>query len=177
MEHKDIQSMIRERFSDLPPKLQEAITSTDVTSKLRELTQKHRLHIDQGQKLENETYMVLLGIEDAEKYEGNLQRELKIPHEEAKKVAQDVAKEIFLSIREALKKTAVPSQEPVQKTETYEQHVAKEADSVTPAIPPPPPSVEEKIDKLPHTEEEQKKEAPAKETPRYTTDPYREPIE
>ena len=176
MKHKDIQSMIRERFSDLPPKLQEAITSTDVTSKLRELTQKHRLHIDQGQKLENETYMVLLGIEDAEKYEGNLQRELKIPHKEAKKVAQDVAKEIFLSIREALKETAEPSQEPVRKTETYEQRVARETDSVTSSINTPS-SVEEKMDKLPDVKEEQKKEVHAKETPRYTTDPYREPIE
>ena len=96
MEETNIHTMIRDRFSKLPPKLQDAITSTEVAGKLRALSQKYRLHIDQGQILENETYMVLLGIDQAEKYEGNLKKELKISSENAKNIAKDVAKEIFL---------------------------------------------------------------------------------
>jgi len=106
----NIHTMIKEQFTKLPPKLQKAITSTDVSLKLREISQKNRLHIDQGQILENETYMVLLGIEEAQAYEKNLKKELNISAEMAKGIAQDVAKEIFLSIRNLLKEsvTATP---------------------------------------------------------------------
>ncbi|MBI2618036.1 hypothetical protein HYW58_01130 [Candidatus Kaiserbacteria bacterium] len=103
MEDKNIHTMLRERFTKLPPKLQEAITSAEVAEKLRVISQKYRLHLDQGQILENETYMILLGIEETEKYEENLKKELGISPKDAGKIAHDVGKEIFLSVRDTLK--------------------------------------------------------------------------
>ncbi len=105
MANTDINQIIKDRFNKLPPKLQEAITSTEVALKLREISQKYRLHIDQGQILENETYMVLLGIEQSENYKENLKKELRISEENAIKISNDVAKEIFLSVRNILKET------------------------------------------------------------------------
>ena len=123
--------MIKQNIGKLPPLLQKAITSTEVEHTLRTLSQKYRLHIDQGQILENETYMVLLGIEQAKTYEENLKNELGITPQVAKDIAQDVAKEIFLSIRNLLKESTTPESEP-QKEASQE---LKEA--VVTAAPPP----------------------------------------
>lgn len=99
----NIHELIREKFATLPEKLQEALTSTEIAEKLRAIALKHRLHIDQGQILENETYMVLLGIERAENYEKNIEHELSLSQEDARVIAAEVAQEVFLSVREALK--------------------------------------------------------------------------
>jgi len=175
MENVNIHSMIKERFAKLPPKLQEAITSTEVAEKLRALSQKYRLHLDQGQILENETYMVLLGIEKAEKYEENLKKELKITPEIAKSIANDVAKEIFLSIRNVLKESTTP----VSKSNNTPISIA--LDSVPTPVPEQQtqPSTQAPVstqNKLESVVRNQSKELEIKPAKKYTIDPYREPI-
>ncbi len=119
MKDTNIHEMIKERFEKLPPKLQEAITSTEVALKLREISQEHHLHIDQGQVLENETYMVLLGIEQSENYKENLKKELRVPEAKAIEISNDVAKEIFLSVRNTLKKTTtIPQRKEIRDIKT-----------------------------------------------------------
>jgi hypothetical protein len=138
MENINIHAMIKERFAKLPPKLQTAITSTEVAEKLRTLSQKYRLHLDQGQILENETYMVLLGIEKAGKYEENIKKELGISTEEAKNIAGDVAKEIFLSIRDLLKEstTSTVAQKPQPAPKSTPKPISAET-SVNISTPTP----------------------------------------
>jgi len=163
MENVNIHSMIREQFAKLPPKLQEAITSVEVAEKLRALSQKYRLHLDQGQILENETYMVLLGIEEAGNYEENLKKELGISSEIAKNIANDAAKEIFLSIRNALKTSTTTA--PTQNSTPPSQIQTPEHQSTV------------SQNKLESVIKNESKEMTINPTRSYTVDPYREPIE
>lgn len=174
MENINVNEMIREQFTKLPPKLQEAITSTEVSEKLREISQRYRLHLDQGQVLENETYMVLLGIEDAEKYEENIKKELGVSPEEARKIADDAAKEIFLSVRNLLKESTTPQQkteinEPPATENVPSQPSASGYSSISPSAG--------NQNKLEHIVRNQHKKIEVSPTKHYATDPYREPIE
>jgi len=187
MENTHVRTMIENNLTKLPPKLQEAITSSDVLEKLRKLSQKYRLHLDQGQVLEIETYMVLLGIDEAEEYEKNLERELKTTSEVAKNIANDVAKEIFLSIRNVLKESTTSA--PTPKLESvYEAPISTSTPSPIPATvstPLQPTQVSTQTpthspittqNKLESVVKNQSKEIKISPTKGYTVDPYREPI-
>ena len=187
MQDVNVHKMIKERFAKLPPKLQEAITSTEVAENLRELAQKYRLHIDQGQILENETYMVLLGVEQAGKYEENLKKELDVSSDIAKNIANDVAKEIFLSIRNTLKESTTPEPKQVQKSTQQPASVQKnpiETSPQTPSINPPIQQAKtfasintENKDKLASVVKNERKELKINPAKQYVVDPYREPID
>jgi len=172
----NIHSMIKERFNKLPPKLQEAIASTDISNKLRTISQKHKLLLDQGQILENETYMVLLGIEQAENYKENIKKELSLPEDTATKIANDVGREIFLSIRNTLRESAIKTieSEPVSTNQIFNNE--KIPTTNKPETKPFTETNATTQNKLDYVVKNQSKEieiAPAK----YNNDPYREPIE
>lgn len=166
MNDVNIHQLIRERFSALPEKLQQAITSTEVAEKLRAISNKYRLHLDQGQTLENETYMVLLGIEEAEKYEDNVRRELGIPKEDAHAIATDVAEEIFLSVRGELKERTKETEEPAPQTPPQEP---------LPEAAPQPKKAEDRFSQVVKRPSQNIEIKPKNGS--YTVDPYREPIQ
>jgi hypothetical protein len=172
----NVHSMIKERFNNLPPKLQEAIASTDVANKLRTISQKHKLLLDQGQILENETYMVLLGIEQAENYKQNLKKELNISEDTATKIANDVGREIFLSIRNTLRESTIKTIEsepkPTNKpNESFETQTFK--DNKMPSIKIENTTQQNKLDQIVKNQSKEIKITPIE----YNNDPYREPIE
>ena len=158
MEQQDIKTLLRTHFSRLPEKLQSAITESSIPEKLRAISKEHRLHLDQGQSLENETYMVMLGIEESDEYEKNIKKELQIDSETAGKIASAVGKEIFLPIRDALKELTVEKQQ--MPTETTEKNNFPK----------------EKIG-LPIHRPIQKEIVVDTKNNKYVVDPYREPIE
>lgn len=110
MEQHEIEQLIKNTFSALTPKLQEAITGANVADSLRKIAEKHRLHIDQGQQLENETFLVMLGLDVVEHYQQNIKKSLRISEELADAITQDVQAGIFLSIRELLKHSTTPKE-------------------------------------------------------------------
>lgn len=122
---KIMSEKLQARFLQLPKALQNAITSADVEKKLRALSETHKLHLDQWQKLENEVMLALLGFQPVENLEANIKNEVGIAEEEAKALAGDIADTIFEPIREELerelekpaekegKEPVVSSQQPV----------------------------------------------------------------
>ncbi len=100
----DTQQLIKERYSELPPDIQKAITSTDLASKFADIAAKHGLHIDQNGSLQTETLLVMLGLEDTDDYVGNLKRELDVSTAEASAIAQDVNTSILDAIKNSLRK-------------------------------------------------------------------------
>lgn len=101
---KIMSEKLQARFLQLPKALQSAITSADVEKKLRGLSETHKLHLDQWQKLENEVMLALLGFQPVENLEANIKNEVGIAEEEAKALAVDIADTIFEPIREELEK-------------------------------------------------------------------------
>jgi len=95
----EMETKLKERFAALPPVVQKAIASTEVSAHLRKLASTHRLHFDQWQTLENEVMMVLLGIEPAEKLAENISEAARVEREAAEKISADVNAMVFAPIR------------------------------------------------------------------------------
>src|SRR3989344_5827460 len=103
-EEKMMNEKLQARFLQLPRALQNAITSAEIEKKLRGLSETHKLHLDQWQKLENEVMLALLGFQPVENLEANIKNEVGIAEEEAKALAGDIADTIFEPIREELER-------------------------------------------------------------------------
>lgn len=181
---QDLQKQVEKRLTELPQDVREAIQSAQVQEHLRQIAQKHKLHIDQGAKLEDEVYMVMLGFADPAELSQNLAEGLSLPVAEAVVVATDVTNEIFMPIRASMQRWA-------------EEHGSAHAEKPAPApiektpIPTPPPAPITTPKPAPDLAaadavlSEKKVSVPTPAQPaapetmpqNYKADPYREPIE
>jgi hypothetical protein len=125
---------VAEQMKKLPPEVQQVLTSPDFEKKLMDLSLKNRLHIDQMARLKNETTLVMMGLEDPANFYDNLLKEVRLSPEVAEKVQDDVAKELFEPIREAMKRF-VGAPTPI---------ISSPTPSPAPAVPPTSP-----VSKLP----------------------------
>ncbi|KKW17453.1 hypothetical protein A3C86_02135 [Candidatus Kaiserbacteria bacterium RIFCSPHIGHO2_02_FULL_49_16] len=141
-EEKILDEKIQERFKALPKALQNAITSADVEKKLRDLSDVHKLHLDQWQKLENEVMLALLGFQPVEKLVANIKNEVGLTDEIAEALAGDIADTIFQPIRAELERElGKPEDEPVASSlqPVAEKPVASSQQPVASTPPPAPP--------------------------------------
>lgn len=92
------------QFNKLPKDVQDAILSVNLRSKMQFITKKNNLHIDQAEALENETVFVMLGLEHPANLVANIAKNLEVSEEKAAAIAGNINDEIFLKIRESLKK-------------------------------------------------------------------------
>lgn len=172
---KELDTRLAERFKQLPQVVQSAITSADVEDKLRELSEKHKLHLDQWEKLENEVMLTLLGFQQAEDLPKNLEREVGIPAETADTLAGDIAELIFFPIREELERETEKSEETGPGTApATPPPMSTPPAAPTPATPPPPPPIA-KVERAP-VSSSYTSQAKSHERPAIEGDPYREPI-
>jgi hypothetical protein len=111
------QKLIADQMKILPKDVMQAIVSVDYKSKLREITSRQKLFIDQGGKLEMETTLVMIGLEPLSDYITNLQKELGVTYTKAKEVAMDVSENIFKPIRDSLRVMDESLKNPTPKTE------------------------------------------------------------
>lgn len=93
-----------ERIKKLPPDLTDAIFSEDIAETLLSIGKKYNLLLDKVGKLSEATNDVILGVLHPKEYIAELERNLGIDRETAKKIAQEVNTEIFAKIRESLRK-------------------------------------------------------------------------
>jgi len=100
----ETQEAIKKQLAKLPKDLRDAVVAADLPEKFKTIANKHKLRIDQGGALENETMFVMLGLEHPDDYTSNLKREADISQEEAESIAEEVNRMIFLPIRASLKK-------------------------------------------------------------------------
>lgn len=100
----ETEKIIKEQFAKLPADIQKAIGSINLRETLQEVVVKNHLHIDQGNTLQTNTLLVLLGLEPLVDYVQSLEKDLGISSEQANAVAADVNRLIFSSIRDSLHK-------------------------------------------------------------------------
>jgi hypothetical protein len=180
----ETQEIIKEQLNTLPKVIKDAISSIDLGGKIRRIADKNMLHIDQAGVLENETMFVMIGLEPIEDYKENIKRELNISRDRAQAITAEIDKEIFMSIREAMKKV---QNNTTDESEEIKKQVEKQ-NLVRHTAPPPPnlptaepvaPAQSQDIDSnlvARHLSDEQDKPHFEKKKP-YSTDPYREPVE
>lgn len=195
----ELQETIKEKLASLPPALRQVIDDPKTRERMRAIAEKHELHLDQGVLLENEVTLVMLGLEDVKSFSGNIKRELNVTEEVANAITADVAEEVFLPLREALKEVLeAQNQEAAQQTEeaadtprtpeTPVQQTAPAQPSTASSPEPQRPSADTTTTEglAPRQDAEQNgKMRPSDEAPNASptgntppkNDPYREPIE
>lgn len=99
-----LKKILATQFAKLPKAVQNAITSADVEKEMRALAERHKLHLDQWQLLENEVFMAILGIKPAAEIVVNIQKEVGVPEEMARELVTDITKIVFAPIREELER-------------------------------------------------------------------------
>lgn len=97
---------IKARMEELPEDVRAAIQSAEVGKHLQEVGTKYKLHIDQIETLGNETYLVMLGFTEPDEFAENIQKEVKVPNDQANLIAQDISNTLFVPIRESMQRFA-----------------------------------------------------------------------
>lgn len=100
----DTKEILEDQFKKLPKDLQDAILALDLRTKMQFITKKNNLHIDQAGILENEAVFVMLGLEHPDNLVYNIAKHIEVSKEKAEAIAEDLNREIFLKVRESLKK-------------------------------------------------------------------------
>ena len=186
-DEQELDAQFAERMKQLPKVVQDAINSADVQKRLRELADRHKLHLDQWELLENEVKLALLGFEPAEDLEKNIKSEVGVSDEVAKSLMEDISTIVFEPIREELERSLDnPQAKEGQMTDVEKlgaQAIAAEKVTVVapvipvaPVVPATPPGAPpgEKVARAPVSEAYKAGEA---STARKSVhdDPYREP--
>lgn len=99
---EELKKSLAKRYKELPPILQEAISSADLPHTIQSIALKNTLHIDQAGALETEITLVLMGLENYSTFTSNLQKELGISTEIALKIATEVNEAIFKKVKSYL---------------------------------------------------------------------------
>lgn len=186
----DMENQLKERFLDLPQPLRKAIVSADIEKGLQTLSESHKLHLDQWQKLENEVMLAMLGFQPVEKLEENIKNEVGVSAETAEALASDIAEKIFLPIREELERELGPQEETpsgetadavrevplntAPRAVSGEHSAAQNVLAVLPATQPPPPKTE-RAARAPISES-YSSQTPSHERKAIEGDPYREAV-
>jgi hypothetical protein len=100
MQNEDVQKLIFDKFQQLSPQLQKAITSADFSTNLRAIANRYKLHFDQIGALETETMLVLLGVEDPDNFLKNIQTQAGLTRSMAETMAVEINRVIFSPIRQ-----------------------------------------------------------------------------
>ena len=171
------EQQLQERFTTLPPALQNAITSADIEKHLRELSTTHQLHIDQWNKLENEVMLTLLGLQHSDELVDNIKNHVGLTTDVAQSLAGDIMKVVFEPVREELERilTHPDAQEVVVSgVETARSQVlAAQTPAVAPLVAPTDPQTA-KADRAPLPESYTA--TPSHERKTVVGDPYREQL-
>lgn len=98
------EEIIAKQLEKIPPEVKSFYLSAEYAKAIQEIIKKQRLLIDQGEKLETETTLVMIGLEPLSDYVKNLETNLELNPEKARLLAIDINELVFKKIRQALQK-------------------------------------------------------------------------
>jgi hypothetical protein len=96
------QQILIDAFNALPSVVQQAILSSDLEDKMKDLSQKHKIHLDKWTQLENEITYALFGITAPEELTTNIEKHVGLPREQAIAINNAAVEIIFEPIRKQL---------------------------------------------------------------------------
>lgn len=139
----DTKKILEEQFNSLPKVVQEAIMSGHVEEKFQKLAEKHKLHLDQWQQVENLIMLTVLGLSEPEHLVDKIVSETSIGKERADEIVDDVAITVFKPIREELERELghpQAVQEQLSDIEKAREETLAQAPIVVPPTPATPPA-------------------------------------
>ncbi len=113
-----IEQKLDERFKKLPKEIENIIKELNYQETLYNIAKEYNLTVLQMGSLETAVINLIIGAIHPEKFENYLEKNLELPLETVRKIANDVNEKIFLKIRESLKRMNMPASEipAVEKT-------------------------------------------------------------
>ncbi|MDE2071358.1 MAG: hypothetical protein KGI70_01325 [Patescibacteria group bacterium] len=174
---QDIEQKIMTRMAQLPQNVRDAIASADMSTKIREIGTRNRLHIDQIGELEDEVLMVMLGFTPLDTFPAHLSEKLNTPKEMSETLAKELNDTVFLPIRENMKKPAEGAA-PTEPLNATPQEAVRSGVGAAPVAPTPKVAIVGPTTALPKAPASPlAQEMLTQKTATYATDPYREPVE
>jgi hypothetical protein len=176
MEDKELQEQIAERLASLPQVVQDAIASGHIQEHFRTVAGKYQLHLDTWQQIEDLIMMTVLGLSKPEDLDDRIIAETGIDAALATTIVDDVAKTIFLPIREELERELGHPQAKEAQTSNIEK--VRQAALVAEGVKtnsPPQQEPEKKMVPIGPTVDYKPGQTSATR-PTVADDPYREPL-
>ena len=94
---------LEEKYRSIPDDVRKAISSTEVSEKLKSIVDKYKLQFDEGEELTKEIGYVMLGLKSPDYFVRNIQNATNLNQGQAKKIVKDVNEMIFKNIKESLR--------------------------------------------------------------------------
>ncbi len=135
---------IQKKFDSLPEEIKALLYSPEMMDVIKKVGEKHQLHIDQLDLLENDTAQVMLGFIQTKDYPVALMDSLNVTQIKADMIAQDMNDMLFVKIRDSMKKTDMPVIMPSNKSASTPQPISTvptpTTHMVSAAMPMPKPA-------------------------------------
>lgn len=96
------QEQIDTMFAELPGDVKDAMSAVDTVHVLADIQKKYSLHIDQAGELSTDAALLMVGAIKPQEFIGQIETNLRIPHETAKLIAAEVNEKIFRPVRDSL---------------------------------------------------------------------------
>jgi len=181
------QEQLLKRYKKLPQDVKDAIFSVDTANAIYNIGMRHKLMIDKIGKLAEETGLVMLGLIHPADFIINLSNRLEVDKKTAKKIAEEINREIFAKIRESLKKmhgiideAVEEEQAPKEQSEAVPE-ILKGTTAPEPIGPDFETKIKQEVSRSPAVMSKRKElpQSQKKPTSGYPggKDPYREPID
>ncbi|PIR70318.1 MAG: hypothetical protein COU46_02120 [Candidatus Niyogibacteria bacterium CG10_big_fil_rev_8_21_14_0_10_42_19] len=95
---------LREKFLKLPQDLRDAVFSEEISVTITAIGKKYNFLLDKIGELDDEAMNVVFGITHPKDFISNLETRLKIDRKTAGEIANEINQQVFLKLRESLKK-------------------------------------------------------------------------
>ncbi|MDD2935440.1 MAG: hypothetical protein PHX25_03120 [Candidatus Pacebacteria bacterium] len=95
---------IENRMNSLPADIREAMSKVDTTTAILNVGKKNGLHVDQMGELLYCVGLVMLGLEHSQRFADIIIEKAGISPEQAEVITADINNEVFLKLRESIKK-------------------------------------------------------------------------
>lgn len=117
-----LEESFKQVMKTLPPPIRQYLQQGKHSNVANSLTTKYGLHIDQGGTLEREITLLLMGIESPDDFTQTLATEARLDQKIINGIVQDVNEQIFMPLREEMRKGAATSASPAPQPRPSIQH-------------------------------------------------------
>lgn len=120
------EKIIKDQFNSLPDNLKKALDSVPWRSFIKQIGLENKLMLDQIDRLERETMLILYAFDDPKNYIDNLVKEVELSKEQAAIISDAVAEKIIVPIEERAESLEKTSKEPIIITQETKQQALEE---------------------------------------------------
>ena len=96
----EIKNILEEQFKKVPKRVQSVLLSAEFRKKIRNIGTAHQLTFQQLGKLEDETVLVLLGLEPMAEYPENVEKEVGIKENIAQTITMDILNNVIEPVKQ-----------------------------------------------------------------------------